>query len=153
MDTIIEMLRDRGEHLLGRASGPLHFRLFVMPLVVTFLAIRAHLRDVREGKPTRLLAFLRDPTERRRLRRSALRDIGKVFIVACVLDITYQILVLRSFYPGEMLVIAVGCAVVPYVLVRGPITRLARQLYRKWTGPSHAPATKTNPPAEPRHEG
>ena len=33
-----------------------------MPLVVTVLAIRAHLRDVREGRPTFLWAFIKDPT-------------------------------------------------------------------------------------------
>jgi len=136
MDTILDMLAHRGEHLVGRAGGPLNFRLFVMPLVVTVLAIRAHLRDVREGRPTVLWAFLRDPAKRRRLFRSGLKDFGKVFVVACVLDTTYQIMVLRSFYLGEMLVVAVVCAIVPYFLVRGPITRIARLLYRKWAGPA-----------------
>ena len=136
MDTIFEMLTHRGEHLVGRAFGPLNFRLVVMPLVVTILAIRAHLRDVREGSSTVLWAFLKNPTERRRLFRSGLRDFGKVFIVACVLDTTYQIWILRSFYPGELLVVAVTCAIVPYFLIRGPVTRIAVLLHRKWVGPS-----------------
>ena len=136
MHTIIEMLSSRFEHLLGRASGPLHFRLFIMPLVVTFLAIRAHLRDVREGRPLFLWAFLKDPAERQRLFRSGLKDFGKVFVVACVLDTTYQIWVLRSFYLGELLVVAVVCAIVPYFLVRGPITRIVVLLHRKWAGPA-----------------
>ena len=110
--------------------------MFIMPLVVSILAIRAHLRDVREGRPTPLWAFFRDPVERRRLFRSGLKDFGKVFIVACVLDTTYQILVLRTFYLGELLVVAVVCAIVPYFLVRGPITRIARLLHRKWAGPA-----------------
>src|SRR5512136_3273599 len=102
VDAILEMLSQRWEHLLGRLSGPLNFRLMVMPLVVTILAVRAHLRDVREGRPTVLGAFFCDPDKRRRLLRSGLKDVGKVFIVACVLDTTYQIVVLRSFYPGEV---------------------------------------------------
>jgi hypothetical protein len=140
---IIEMLNRRVDHLFDRASGPLNFRLVIMPLVVTILAIRAHLRDVREGRPTVPGAFFRDPTKRRRLLRSGLKDIGKVFIVACVLDTTYQILVLRSFYPGEVLVVAVACAIVPYVLFRGPVTRLTRRLYRKWAGPANISAANT----------
>jgi hypothetical protein len=131
VDTIIEMLNSRLEHLLGRASGPLHFRLFIMPAVVTVLAIRAHLRDVREGKPTFLWAFLKSPIERRRLFRSGLKDFGKVFIVACVLDTTYQVLVLRSFYLGELLIVAVVCAIVPYFLIRGPVMRIACLLMAK----------------------
>jgi hypothetical protein len=152
MDTILDMLSHQGEHLVGRFGGPLNFRLFIMPLVVTVLAIRAHLRDVREGRPTVLWAFLRDPTKRRRLLRSGLKDFGKVFIVACVLDTTYQIWVLRSFYLGEMLVVAVVCAIVPYFLVRGPITRIARLLYRKWTGPANQAAADTKKEIEGRPE-
>lgn len=136
MDTIFEMLSHRGDHLIGRVYGPLNFRLFVMPFVVTVLAIRAHLRDVREGRPTVMWAFIRDPAKRRRLLLSGLKDVGRVFIVACVLDTVYQVWVLRSFYLGEMLVVAVTCAIVPYVLIRGPVTRSVRWLYRKWSRPS-----------------
>jgi hypothetical protein len=136
MDTIVEMISSRVEHLLGRASGPLHFRLFIMPIVVTILAVRAHLRDVREGRPVFMWAFLTDRAERRRLFRSALKDFGKVFVVACVLDTIYQILVLGTFYPGELLIVAVACAIVPYLLVRGPIMRVACLLHRKWTAPA-----------------
>jgi hypothetical protein len=135
METIFEMLTTRVQHLISRVDGPLHFRLIVMPLVVSVLAIRAHLRDVREGKPTFLWAFLKDPAERRRLFRSGLKDFGRVFIVACVLDTTYQLVVLRTLYPGELLFVAVTCAIVPYFLVRGPILRGGRLLYRKWAKP------------------
>ena len=125
MDTILGMLSRGAEELLGRASGPLHFRLFIMPIVVTILAIRAHLKDAREGNAIYLGAFFKDPTERRRLLHSGLKDFGRVFIIACVLDTTYQILVLKAFYPVQMLIVAVACAIVPYFLVRGPIMRLA----------------------------
>jgi threonine dehydrogenase-like Zn-dependent dehydrogenase len=43
-----------------------------------------------KGRPMVLWALLKDATERRRLFRSGLKDFGKVFIVACVLDTTYQ---------------------------------------------------------------
>jgi hypothetical protein len=128
------MLFHRGEHLLGRAGGPLNFRLVIMPTVVTLLALRADWKDAREGRPAFLGAFITDPVERRRLFRMALKDIGRVFLVAIVLDTAYQLMVFRWVYPGEVLVVAVVCAIVPYVLVRGPITRLARLLYRKWAG-------------------
>ncbi|MEJ2577362.1 MAG: hypothetical protein P8106_12010, partial [Gammaproteobacteria bacterium] len=131
MDTFLDTISRSVEQLLGRASGPLHFRLFVMPIVVTILAIRAHLRDVREGHPIYLGAFFTSPTERRRLLRSGLEDFGRVFIIACVLDTTYQILVLRAFYPVQMLIVAVACAIVPYFLIRGPVTRLVYALRRR----------------------
>ena len=131
METILDILFNRAEHLFARAGGPLNFRLVVMPTVVTVLAILADRRDAREGRPAPLGAFIRDPVERRRLFRSALTDIGRVFIVAVVLDTAYQLWVFRWLYPGEVLVVAVACAIVPYVLVRGPIIRLVRMLFGK----------------------
>ena len=125
------------EQLLGRLSGPLNFRLVVMPTVVTLLALRADRRDAREGRPAFLGAFIKDPAERRRLFRSALKDIGRVFIVAIVLDTAYQLIVFHWVYPGQLLTVAIVCAVVPYVLVRGPITRIARLLHRKWAESRH----------------
>jgi hypothetical protein len=131
LDTILDILFNRAEHLFARAGGPLNFRLVVMPTVVTVLAILADRRDAREGRPAPLGAFIRDPVERRRLFRSALTDIGRVFIVAVVLDTVYQLWVFRWVYPGEVVVVAVACAIVPYVLVRGPIIRLVRMLFGK----------------------
>jgi len=130
MDTLWHLISRGVDELLGRFSGPLHFRLFVMPTVVTILAIRADLRDAREGRPVVLGAFLTDPAERQRLIRSTIKDVGRIFLVAVVLDTTYQLWVLRSFHLGQLLIVAIGCAVVPYVLVRGPITRLARLAFR-----------------------
>ena len=141
METILQMISRGVDELLGRASGPLHFRLFVMPTVVTVLAIRADLRDAREGRPAFLGAFFTNPTERRRLLRSAIKDIGRVFIVAVVLDTAYQLFVLRAFHIGQLLIVAVACAIVPYVLVRGPITRLVRRLFRKTADPAQVAAT------------
>lgn len=138
--TILEMLNRGVEQLLGRAGGPLHFRLFVMPLVVTTLAIRAGLKDAKENQPAFLWAILTNPVERARLVRSAVKDIGRVFIVAVVLDTTYQLMVLRAFYPVQLLIIAVACAIVPYVLIRGPVTRLARRFFKP-------EADSTNPEA------
>jgi hypothetical protein len=131
MDAIVDVLTRVYHDILGRSTGPLNFRLVVMPTVVSILAVRAHRRDVREGRATALGAFINDPAERGRLLRSGLKDFGRVFIVAVVLDTTYQLLVFRRVYPGEVLFIAVACAIVPYFLVRGPIMRLLRLLLRK----------------------
>lgn len=146
MEAIWQLFSQGFDDLLGRAGGPLRFRLVFMPTVVVVLAIRAHLKDVRAGKPVLVGAFFTSPTERRRLLRSALRDIGRVFIVACVLDTTYQILVLRAFHPVQMLIVAVVCAVVPYVLVRGPLTRFVHFVQRRRAGALHmsTPAPKTD---------
>ena len=102
----------------------------IMPTVVTILAIRAGLRDAREGQPTFVWALFTMPSQRRRRFRSGVNDVGRIFAVACVLDTIYQLVVLREFHIGQLLIVAVACAVVPYGLVRGPVTLLASLFYR-----------------------
>ena len=126
MDAILEILNRGVEQLLGRASGPLHFRLVVMPTVVTILAIRAGLRDAREGKSSFLWGMITEPAQRRSRLVAARKDITRIFIVAIVLDTAYQLMVLRAFYVVQALIVAVACAIVPYILFRGSTTLLAR---------------------------
>jgi hypothetical protein len=148
MDAMLDTISRTVEQLIARADGPLHFRLVVMPTVVTILAIRAHVRDVKEGNPIFFGAFVTSPTERRRLFRSGLKDFGRVFIIACVLDTVYQLMALRSFHPGQMLIVAVVCAIVPYFLVRGPILRFAHWLRLRLSGAADTSAADTKPDSE-----
>ena len=143
MDAILEILIRGVEQLLGRAIGPLQFRLVVMPTVVTLLAIRAGLRDAREGQPAFLWGIISDASRRRQRMLAAWKDITRIFIVAIVLDTVYQLMVLRAFYVVQALIVAVACAIVPYVLFRGPTARLARLLSGK-----QAESTNSQPVAE-----
>jgi hypothetical protein len=131
MDSFIEMLMNRAEHLLQRVDGPLHFRLLIMPLVVSYFAIRAGMRDAGEGQPPFFRTFLTKPVERVRLIRSALKDVGKIFVMAVVLDTTYQLVVTKSFYLGELLFVALVSAILPYFVVRSAVSPLMRRIYRK----------------------
>jgi hypothetical protein len=53
--------------------------------------------------------------------------VGRVFILAIVLDGVYQFIALRWFYPGEAILVAIILAIIPYLLVRGPVNRIARR--------------------------
>jgi hypothetical protein len=52
------------------------------------------------------------------------KSIGRVFILAVVLDVVYQLIQLHFVYPGEALIVAFILAIVPYVLLRGLVNRL-----------------------------
>jgi hypothetical protein len=52
-----------------------------------------------------------------------------VFIVALVLDAVYQAIVHSGISTLELLLAATTLALVPYVLLRGLVTRLARRLF------------------------
>ena len=126
MDAIQQAVRSAVEELLGRSSGPLHFRLILQPIVAAFLAFKAGRRDATTGEPAFLWDLLTRPEDRSRLLRSAWMDIGKIFTVALVLDTIYQLIVFRTVHIVQTLIVGVVLAILPYVLLRGPVTRFLR---------------------------
>src|SRR5262245_42891937 len=111
---------------MGRFDGPLHFRLFVQPLMAILFAVRDGRRDAREGRSAYLWSFLTDPEERRYLLESGWKGISKVFVLAFALDVVYQFMVWHGLKPLQALSTAIVLAVLPYALLRGPANRLAR---------------------------
>lgn len=115
------------EDLVGRSTGPMKLRFFLQPAMAIFFATRDGLRDAREGHAPYLWGLLSDKTHRKEDLKDGWKGIGKVFTVALVMDIAYQLFVQKSMYPLETLVVALLLAIVPYVLLRGLVTRIARK--------------------------
>ena len=112
------------ENLVGRVHGPMGFRLVIQPLMAAFFAFRDGRKDARQGRMPYFWALFTRPGHRRELLREGWKSVGKIFIIALVLDAVYQYITVRWFYPGEALVTAAVLALVPYILLRGPINRL-----------------------------
>jgi len=112
------------EHLVGRIDGPFWMRFLFQPLVASVLAIRAGIKDARNHRAPYLQRLLANPSERRTLIREGFIDILRVFLVALILDVLYQVIVLQWIYPLQTLVVATVLSIVPYTLVRGPVTRI-----------------------------
>ena len=55
------------------------------------------------------------------------KSVGRVFILAIVMDAIYQFIVWHTFYPGSALIVAVILAIIPYLLIRGPVSRVAKR--------------------------
>jgi len=117
--------------LSDRVGGPMTFRIILQPLMAGLLALRAGIKDAREGRPPYFWTILTDSTQRMALVREGWRSVARVFVLAIVMDIIYQLIVRRWIYPGETLIVAVVLAVFPYLLLRGPINRLIRRLRRQ----------------------
>ncbi len=126
---LADMLMFIGE----RFSGPMNFRLLLQPLVATVLAIRAGLKDAREGRPAYFWTVLSDRSQRRYLLHEGWKSIAKVFVMAVIIDLVYQYLVDGGVRILEALGIAALLAIVPYILFRGPVNRIATR-YRKREG-------------------
>lgn len=106
------------------------FRLLLQPAMALIFAIRDGLKDARAGRPAYFYSLFTDPATRRSRLREAFKAVFRVFAFAIIMDLIYQIIVLRWFYPFEALVVAFVLAFLPYILLRGPVNRIARFLKR-----------------------
>jgi len=110
--------------LLVRIEGPMNFRLILQPLVALFFAFRDGVRDARERRSPYFWALFTEPAHRRDMLESGWRSIGKVFVIAIVLDFIFQYIVFHQFRVIGALLAGVILAIVPYLLLRGPVNRI-----------------------------
>src|SRR5271170_4144268 len=102
------------ENLVGRVQGPMRFRFVLQPLMAVIFAMLDGRKDAREGRPPYFWSLFTDPRNRRALLVHGWKSVGKIFILAVILDTVYQVWQLHWFYPGEALLVAVLLAIVPY---------------------------------------
>jgi hypothetical protein len=122
-----ELLSWLSNQLVGRLDGPLKFRLILQPAVAVFFAIRDGLSDARRGSVPYFWAIFTEPSRRVELIKDGWKAVAKVFTLATVMDLIYQYLVLGWMYPLAALSLAFILAFVPYLLIRGPVNRIARR--------------------------
>ena len=115
------------ENMMARVSGPMKLRLILQPTMATIFAVRSGLKDAREGRTAFLWTILTDPASRDDLIKDGWKNVGKVFILAMALDVVYQLIVEHFVYPLEVVITAFLLAIVPYICLRGLITRIARK--------------------------
>jgi hypothetical protein len=113
--------------LAARVSGPMKFRIVLQPCMAAFFAIRSGLADARAGKTPYFWGLCSNPGERTDMLKDGWKSVGRVFILAVVLDVVYQIIVLHFVYVGEAIIVAIILAILPYLILRGIVTRLARK--------------------------
>ena len=123
MEDIIARIFD---NMADRVTGPMKFRLILQPLMAAIFAVRSGLRDAKEGKPAYFWGLFTEPDKRREMLRDGWKSVGRVFILAVIMDIVFQLIVFRWVYPVEALIVAMVLAIVPYILIRGPMNRIAR---------------------------
>ncbi|KFE72079.1 hypothetical protein [Hyalangium minutum] len=126
-DVLTRMWRELSE----RPEGPLAFRFYIQPLMAMLFAVRDGIKDARAGRPAYFWALFTDKPNRRKLLRSGWNSVDKICIFAFVLDTLYQLFVLKGLRPIQGMLVAVLLALVPYVLLRGPVNRLARALQHR----------------------
>src|SRR6266571_1855860 len=96
MTTITDMVARGWENFVARPRGPLNLRFIIQPTLASIIALRAGLKD------------LRIP-----------------IVVGTTLDVVYQIIIHRWIYPLELLFTVTLLVLVPYLILRGLVNRIA----------------------------
>ena len=113
-------------NVFSRIGGPMTFRIILQPSMAALLGVIAGLKDARENRPPYFWTLFTDSSQRVDLIRQGWKAIARVFLLAVIMDLIYQLIVLRWVYPLELLIVAAALAIVPYLLIRGPVNRLVR---------------------------
>jgi hypothetical protein len=117
-----------------RWDGPLSFRFILQPLMAAIPAIRDGIKDARAGHSLYFWTVARNRLERVERLREGLIATARIILLGLVMDVIYQYLVLKTFYPGEALIVSLLLCFVPYLAIRGPVTRIARWWRRGASG-------------------
>jgi hypothetical protein len=126
---------DRFWHdLVARPDSTMRFRFVLQPLMAAIASVRAGLSDARANRSPYLRTILRNRQERIGLLNEGLNATARIILLGVVMDVIYQVLVLKTFYPNEAVVVALLLAFVPYLILRGIVVRLWRVL--TWARPA-----------------
>src|SRR4030095_6853570 len=113
------------------------FRFILQPLMSLIYAVIAGIRDAKKGSTPFAKALWTEKENRKLLYTELWKDVGKVFIIAILVDIVYQLIMIFSrqtqpeFYPLEVIITAFVLAIVPYLILRGPVNRIVRLARKK----------------------
>ncbi len=124
-------------NLVDRPGGPMLFRFFLQPTMATIAAVLIGIRDARHGRTPFFQAVLTRPAERGGRVNEAMVDTSRIMLLGLIMDAIYQYIEFDTFHPGEAVAITLVLAFLPYVVLRGLITRVAR----RWVGPGAVKAT------------
>jgi len=102
------------------------FRFLLQPTMAAIAALHDGVKDARAGRPPFFWSMLSNRAGWGSDLREALVSTGRIILLGIAMDTIYQLIVFDSFYPAETAIVALLLAVVPYLILRGPISRIAR---------------------------
>ena len=118
------------QNLVDRPGGPMVFRFVLQPIMATIAALRDGVNDARTGRTPFLWTVLTDPAQRGGRLGEALIATARIILLGFAMDTIYQFIEFETFHPAEAMKIALLLAFVPYLVLRGLVTRIAR----RWVG-------------------
>ncbi len=114
------------QQLIERPGGPMTFRFILQPAMAAIAALRDGINDAKSRRSPYFWGLLANPFESGPRLYEGLISTARVILLGLCMDAIYQWIVLKTFYPVEAVIVAIALAFVPYLLLRGPIARIAR---------------------------
>jgi hypothetical protein len=141
------------DNLHDRVSGPMKLRIVLQPIMASLLALRSGIKDAKSGARPYFWSLLSTPGHRLEIIKDGWRSVGRLFLLAVTLDLIYQAIVQSSIRLRAAIFVAIVLAIVPYLLLRGTTTRIARRVMARrapcLTVSHHPPALGRTPGASP----
>lgn len=133
MDAFPEVMHRFWSDLIARSDGPMTFRFFLQPAMAFLMALRDGVKDAKIGRTPYFWHITHtDGVGRKAAWREGFTAVTRVLLLGVGMDAIYQYKMYVQgrqdfpFYPTEALVIVLLLAFVPYLLLRGPVARVAR---------------------------
>src|SRR5262249_8982112 len=120
----VKVIEQFWHDLIERPDGPMRFRFVLQPVMAPIVAIRDGLKDARSGRQPYLATVLGNPQKRTGRLREGLDATARIIALGLVMDVIYQAVVFKTFYPDQALVVALVLAFVPYLIIRSVIARI-----------------------------
>src|SRR5690349_6915950 len=146
------------DNLIARTVGPMHLRFLIQPAVSVYFAIQAVRLDAKTNTVPFLWRFVMAKGNRKAVAKEGWKHFGKIFMMGLAMDLVYQAVVIyklgteENFYPLESIVVAFFLAIVPYVLIRGPLSRLITLYISKRDGIPESILPTATPTKEKQNE-
>ena len=110
-------------NLVDRPDSAMSFRFILQPLMAVIAAIHDGLEDARNGRSPYFWTIMRDPRQRIERLNEGLNATARIILLGIAMDVIYQLMVFKKFYPVEAVIIALLLAFVPYLVMRGLVVR------------------------------
>lgn len=113
--------------VVDRPTGPMMFRCILQPIMAIIAALHDGIKDATLGRSPYFWTVLSDSERRADRLREGIVSTARIILLGLGMDVIYQYKVFGTLFPGEAALVALLLAFVPYLLLRGPITRIARR--------------------------
>ena len=119
------------DDLVLRVTGPGRLRFIIQPLMATLLGIRHGRADAEAGRPNLLVRLFHWRHSGGVALRDLLLSLANLLAIAVLIDLIFQLILLRRAHPLAALLVGPLLVGIPYVISRGIAARSSRSSRRR----------------------